>query len=124
MPFMKYLYAPLALLLIQVTPAQAKEVPLSGDKIIELLSNNSVMGLHYGTETRQYFSETGLTLWMKEDDARPSEGRWKVESDQYCASWDGNWGCFQVLHDDVQGLYYFYRRDYRAPFVPTDAFSF
>lgn len=112
-----------ALMLLSL-PSFSKEVVLTGDKILQLLSNNTVMGLHYGTETRQYFSESGLTVWMKLDDARPSEGRWKVENDQYCASWDGNWGCFKVLHDDVQGLYYFYRADYRAPFVLAAAFSF
>jgi len=110
------------------TPLLAAEKQLSGDEISELLSGATIKGIHYGVETRQYFSESGLTLWIKSGDEKPSEARYKIENDQYCSSWSGLWskeeyGCFNIAHDEVQNIYYFLGDDFRAPFVINDGFD-
>ena len=110
------------------TTAFAADTKLSSEEIKELLSGATIKGLHYGTETRQYFSESGLTLWIKQGDEKPSEARYKVEDDQYCSSWSGLWaeekyGCFDIAHDKEQNVYYFLGDDFRAPFVVNDGFE-
>ena len=110
------------------TPLIAAEKQLSGDEITALLSGATIKGIHYGVETRQYFSESGLTLWIKSDDEKPSEARYKIENDQYCSSWTGLWseekyGCFNIAHDEEQNIYYFLGDDFRAPFVVNDGFE-
>ena len=109
-------------------PLLAAEKQLSGDEITALLSGATIKGIHYGVETRQYFSESGLTLWIKSDDEKPSEARYKIENDQYCSSWTGLWseekyGCFNIAHDEEQNIYYFLGDDFRAPFVVNDGFE-
>ncbi|MGI9485401.1 MAG: hypothetical protein ACR2RF_05875, partial [Geminicoccaceae bacterium] len=69
----------------------AEEKALDSEEIKSLLSGATIKGIHYGVETRQYFSESGLTLWIKEGDDKPSEARYKIEADQYCSSWTGLW---------------------------------
>lgn len=106
----------------------AAEKQLSGDEITALLSGSTIKGIHFGVETRQYFSESGLTLWIKSDDEKPSEARYKIENDQYCSSWTGLWneekyGCFNIAHDEEQNIYYFLGDDFRAPFVVNDGFE-
>jgi len=72
---MKRLILTLALSLGSTT-AFAADTKLNGEQITELLSGATIKGLHYGTETRQYFSESGLTLWIKSGDEKPSEARY------------------------------------------------
>ncbi|RBW53700.1 hypothetical protein [Ruegeria sp. A3M17] len=108
--------------------ASAEEKLLSSADIETLFQGATIKGLHYGVETRQYFSTSGLTLWIKEGDATPSEARYKIEDDQYCSSWTGLWaeeeyGCFSVAQDADQGLYYFLSDGFRAPFVLNDGFD-
>lgn len=107
---------------------QAEEVALDSAAIEQLLQGKTIKGLHYGVETRQYFAESGLTLWIKEGDNSPSEGRYKVENNQYCSSWNGLWnepqfGCYAIHQDKQQGLYYFIGDKFRAPFVALEGFS-
>ena len=45
------------------TPLFAAEKQLTNEQITELLSGSTIKGIHFGVETRQYFSESGLTLW-------------------------------------------------------------
>lgn len=109
-------------------PAFSAETQLNSQQITDLLSGATVKGIHFGVETRQYFSESGLTLWIKSDDEKPSEARYKVENDQYCSSWTGLWneeeyGCFNIAHDEAQNIYYFLADDFRAPFVVNDGFE-
>lgn len=104
------------------------EKALSSAEIATLLQGATIKGLHYGVETRQYFAPSGLTLWIKEGDAAPSEARYKIEDDQYCSSWSGLWaeesyGCFSIAHDEGQGLYYFIGDNFRAPFVTLSSFE-
>lgn len=110
------------------TTTFAADTKLSGEEITELLSGATIKGLHYGTETRQYFSESGLTLWIKQGDEKPSEARYKVEDGQYCSSWSGLWaeekyGCFDIAHDKEQNVHYFLGDDFRAPFIVNDGFE-
>lgn len=110
------------------TPLFAAEKNLNTEQISELLSGSTIKGIHYGVETRQYFSESGLTLWIKSDDEKPSEARYKVENDQYCSSWTGLWnkeeyGCFNIAHDEEQNIYYFLGDNFRAPFVINSGFE-
>lgn len=124
---MKTLFA--AALLIATGPvAQAEETALTTDQIKALLVGKTVEGIHFGSHTRQYFSQSGLTLWIKSGDSAPSEARYKIENDQYCSSWSGlwaepKWGCFAIHHDEKQGLYYYIADGFRAPFVVGKAFS-
>ena len=113
---------------LSAATAFAADTKLSGEEITELLSGATIKGLHYGTETRQYFSESGLTLWIKQDDEKPSEARYKVEDGQYCSSWSGLWaeekyGCFDIAHDKEQNVYYFLSENFRAPFIVNDGFE-
>ena len=106
----------------------AEEKALDSEGIKSLLTGATIKGIHYGVETRQYFSESGLTLWIKEGDDKPSEARYKIEADQYCSSWTGlwneeEWGCFEILHDGEQNIYYFIGDNFRAPFVINDKFD-
>ena len=108
--------------------AIADETALTTAQINDLLVGKTVEGIHFGTHTRQYFSESGLTLWIKSGDAAPSEARYKIEDNQYCSSWSGlwdepEWGCFSIHHDEDQGLYYYIADGFRAPFVVGSAFS-
>ncbi len=95
----------------------ATETELNTEQITALLKGHSVAGVHYGGKTSQYFSESGLTLWMKEGDAKPSEGKWKAENNSYCSDFGSGWGCYRVVNDEAQGIYYFIKGDFRAPFV-------
>ncbi len=115
-------------LLLIASSTNAAETPLNTAKIKELLEGNSTLGVHFGVETRQYFSESGLTLWIKSDDASPSEARYKIENDQYCSSWTGLWneeeyGCFNIHHDEEQNIHYFISDNFRAPFVVSAGFN-
>ncbi|KIC36102.1 hypothetical protein RA27_22440 [Ruegeria sp. ANG-R] len=108
--------------------ARAEETTLTTEEISELLVGHTVEGIHFGAHTRQYFAESGLTLWIKSGDAVPSEARYKIENNQYCSSWTGlwnepDWGCFAVHHDQEQGLYYYVSEGFRAPFIVGEAFS-
>lgn len=107
-----------ALLLVSASPFSfAAEVPLKSTQIDDLLKGNSINGVHYQKKTVQYFSESGLTLWMGSGDAKPSEGKWKVDNDKYCSDFGSGWNCFQVMNDEKQQVYYFIGADFRAPFV-------
>ncbi len=110
------------------TPLFAAEKKLNGQQITDLLTGTTIKGIHYGVETRQYFSESGLTLWIKSGDEKPSEARYKIENDQYCSSWTGLWkeedyGCFNIVHDEEQNVYYFLGENFRAPFVVNSKFE-
>ena len=105
-----------------------QETKLNQEQVESLLVGATVKGIHYGKETRQYFSESGLTLWIKEGDEKPSEARYKIEKGQYCSSWTGLWneedyGCFDIAHDKEQNVYYFLKKDFRAPFILNDGFE-
>ncbi|MDA3858315.1 MAG: hypothetical protein PF480_08800 [Roseovarius sp.] len=124
----KILTATLASFLVISGPLLAEEVPLDTAQIQTLLAGKSIKGVHYGVETRQYFSESGLTLWIKSDDTKPSEARYKIENKQYCSSWTGLWseeeyGCFKVHHDEEQNIHYFISDSFRAPFVVGSKFD-
>ena len=124
---MKKLTLPLTTLLL-CAPLFAAEKQLNSEQISALLSGSTIKGIHFGVETRQYFSESGLTLWIKSDDEKPSEARYKIENDQYCSSWTGLWaeekyGCFNIAHDEEQNIYYFLAEDFRAPFIINNGFE-
>ncbi|KLN61775.1 hypothetical protein WH96_05635 [Kiloniella spongiae] len=127
---MKWIMALFALsgILLSGQTAMAEETALNTAQIKELLVGKTVEGIHFGSHTRQYFSKSGLTLWIKNGDAEPSEARYKVENDKYCSSWTGlwaepEWGCFSIHHDKDQGLYYYISDDFRAPFIIGKTFS-
>ncbi|MDA7965317.1 hypothetical protein [Ruegeria sp.] len=124
---MKNVFAALAMGLL-AAPAMAEEVTLNDQEIKDLLTGATIKGIHYGVETRQYFADSGLTLWIKEGDAKPAEARYKVEDGKYCSSWTGLWneedyGCFSIAHDKEQNIYYFLQDNFRAPFVMNSGFD-
>lgn len=114
--------------MLTCTAASATEQPLSTAEISDLLTGKTIEGLHFESHTRQYFSASGLTLWIKQGDAAPSEARYKIEGGKYCSSWFGlwntpEWGCFSILKDREQGLYYFHSENFRAPFIIGKGFD-
>lgn len=102
----------------------AAETELDTQQINTLLKGNSVAGVHFSGKTTQYFSESGLTLWMKEGDAKPSEGKWKAEANTYCSDFGSGWGCYKIVNDEAQGIYYFTKDDFRAPFIVKAGYQF
>ncbi len=101
----------------------ASETELSTESIEKILKENSISGVHYQQKTVQYFSKSGLTLWMKDGDKAPSEGQWKVENNQYCSNFGSGWGCYKVVNDEAQGIHYFIAKDFRAPFIMQKGFN-
>lgn len=102
----------------------ASEVELNSSEIKKLLTENTMNGVHYHKRTAQYFSESGLTLWAGEGDKKPSEGQWKVEGNKYCSDFGSGWGCYKIVSDEKQGVYYFIGEDFRAPFVSKQGYHF
>ena len=103
--------------------AGAEEISLKTSEIDALISGKTINGVHYGKKTIQYFSESGLTLWIGQGDALPSEGQWKVENDQYCSNFGSDWGCLNIVLDKAQNIHYFIGEDFRAPFVVSTDFN-
>jgi hypothetical protein len=102
----------------------AAEVELNTAEIEKLLTDNSISGVHYQKKTVQYFSKSGLTLWAGEGDAQLSEGEWKAQHNQYCSDFGNGWGCYKIVNDEKQGIYYFIGKDFRAPFVSKQGYHF
>ncbi|WP_281648639.1 hypothetical protein [Parendozoicomonas sp. Alg238-R29] len=121
----KVFIVPIALTsLLMSLPASASEAALSTAEIDKLMSGNSIAGVHYQKKTVQYFSKSGLTLWMSEGDALPAEGQWKAEDNQYCSDFGGGWGCYKVVNDKDQGIHYFLKGGFRAPFIVKKGYIF
>ena len=115
-----------AIFTLAMPVAVAAEKPLSAGEIKSLLSGNTAHGVHYGKRTMQHFSADGKTEWKGEGDEKSSVGEWKTESGKYCSrfpDYGGEWGCYDILHDNAQGVYYFYGDDFRAPFIVKDGYS-
>ena len=102
--------------------ASAAEVSLKTNEIETLLNGNTAYGVHFKERTTQYFSTSGLAIWIKEGDASPSEGKWKAKNDHYCSDFGGGENCYQVAEDKDQGIYYFLSDDFRAPFIIKSGF--
>jgi len=88
------------LLVATVTPALAAERALSAAETQKLLAGNTVLGTGESGATRQYFDPNGDTLFIAADGA-PSDGRWRMEGDQYCSTWPPaqHWSCYAVQGD-------------------------
>ncbi|MGY0216392.1 hypothetical protein ACWJJH_03275 [Endozoicomonadaceae bacterium StTr2] len=112
------------LLTLASIPAAAAEVDLDTAEIEQLLSGNTISGVHYQKQTNQYFSESGLTLWAAETDKAPSEGQWKAENNRYCSDFGSGWNCYKIVNDSKQGIYYFLGDDFRAPFIVRQGYHF
>jgi len=81
--------------------ANAEEISLKTSDIDTLISGKTINGVHYGKKTIQYFSKSGLTLWIGQGDELPTEGQWKVENNQYCSNFGSDWGCLDIVFDAV-----------------------
>lgn len=77
--------------------ALAAETRLSGGEITALLPE--ITAKTY--DTFQTFSEDGSTNYRAS--GRPSTGRWRVEDNRYCSTWNTGgtpiWTCYEVLRD-------------------------
>lgn len=80
--------------------AIAEERALTGPEIRALIEGNTVIGESVSGSYTQYFDPTGLTTYADEG-AEPTEGRWRVEGDQYCSTWPPGeaWICYDVTAD-------------------------
>jgi len=105
------------------TFASATEVSLKTNEIETLLNSNTAHGVHFKARTSQYFSKSGLTIWIKEGDATPSEGRWEAKNDKYCSDFGSGEKCFRVAEDQGQGIYYFLSDGFRAPFIVREGYQ-
>jgi len=112
-----------ALFLCCHSVANAEEISLTTSEIDTLFNGKTINGVHYGKKTIQYFSESGLTLWIGQGDDLPTEGQWKVENDQYCSNFGSDWGCLDIVFDKAQNIHYFIGEDFRAPFVVAQDFN-
>ena len=119
---MKLLFSTLLFLCYSATIA-AEEVGLTSDEIDALISGKTINGVHYGKRTIQYFSKSGLTLWIGQGDELPAEGKWKIDNDQYCSHFGSEWNCFNIVHDKAQSIHYFTGEGFRAPFIVASRFS-
>jgi hypothetical protein len=72
--------------------AQEEWAPLLGDGIRTALEGRS---LTFENGAVQTFDADGTTTYMTTE---RSEGRWRVEGDQYCSLWPpgGRWACYGV----------------------------
>ena len=105
-----YRVKPLALILIllsALTMASFKATAnddlerLSSEEISKLLTGNTAIGSWDGTKYRQYFSDTGTTIYAQEG-TRSSTGKWRVnESENTYESWweRGGWSGYPVGRD-------------------------
>ncbi len=88
----------MSVLISTCTFALAEERQLTGEEILKLLPSIKAKGSNY----TQTFTKNGLTTYVY--DGRPSEGRWMVQSNQYCSTWPPNniIECYDVLADTDQ----------------------
>ena len=115
------LVAGLAVLAMQ--PAQSvADDKLTAGEIQKLLDGRTALGNWRGTDTRQYFASTGVTIYLPKGGA-PDEGKWKVDQakNQYCSWWQrGGWACYDVETDGTTYYWVTPGDDYRSPFTMTD----
>jgi len=73
---------------------------LSTDEIQTLLRERYVKGSFQGRDWVSFFAADGTTTYA-EHSSRPSVGRWKTESSQYCSQWPpaSNWDCYHIASD-------------------------
>ena len=81
-------------------PAAAAERLLKGPEIEALLANVTAVGRNDHGEWRQYFEDTGYTLYVAGAEPR-SPGQWAVRGDKYCSLWppSDHWSCYAVSGD-------------------------
>lgn len=82
--------------LVSATITLAGERKMNGAELKQFLPSIKASG----DSSSQTFSEKGLTTYVF--DGRASEGRWMIQSDQYCSSWPPNdvIECYDVLVDE------------------------
>jgi hypothetical protein len=70
--------------------AEVVSVKLDGPAIATALTGRALI---YDGDTRQTFGADGLT------DYDGSQGRWRVDGDQYCSQWppSDRWSCYDVF---------------------------
>ncbi|MDD9908167.1 MAG: hypothetical protein OXR62_00605 [Ahrensia sp.] len=89
------------LFVITAAVARAEPVAVSAVDIRALLSGNSAIGTWSGTPYKQYFSETGLTIYAA-DGSSPSRGKWRVneQTNRYESWWEQTgWSEYGVLRE-------------------------
>lgn len=74
-------------------PAGAGEVPgavqATAAQIQQLLTGNTIVGTWSGSNYRQYYDASGVTVYVAEG-APPSRGKWRVkeDTDEYDSWWE------------------------------------
>ncbi len=88
----------------------ADEQKLTGPQITEILEGTTVSGTRNGQPWEQDFQKGGITVFRAVGES-PSEGRWRVKSDQFCSQWPPAraWVCYDIV-----------RNGEIVSFVPTD----
>ncbi len=81
-------------------PAGAAGIELDGPAIWQALEDRCVGGIQHGLVWQQDFRKGGMTIYRASGE-RPSEGRWRVNSDRFCSQWPPSraWTCYAVIAD-------------------------
>ena len=89
--------------------AHAEPVRMNGAEITEALAGKIVAGNQKGREWRQEFRASGWTSYRETNggSSSPSEGRWRVQGDQYCSVWPPSdfWACYDMARDGEEIMF-------------------
>lgn len=79
----------------------ADQQKLNGAQITSALEGKTVSGVQNGLAWEQDFQKGGITVYRAAGED-PSEGRWRVKSDQFCSQWPPSraWICYDIVRED------------------------
>jgi len=82
---------------IAATSAAAETVKLSGQQIMEVLSDRVVLSTDPHDVSQQLFQKAGATFFSR--GSNQTQGLWKVVGNKYCSVWppSENWVCYDVM---------------------------
>lgn len=91
-----------------VPPATAGETQLTAAEIDALLADSTATGVWSGNGYKQYFSSSGLTVYIP-DGGAPSQGRWRsnAATNEYESWWQmTGWTPYVIVRTDDGTLAY------------------
>lgn len=80
---------------------RADQQKLNGAQITSALEGRTVTGVQNGLAWEQDFQKGGITIYRAAGED-PSEGRWRIKSDQFCSQWPPSraWICYDIVRED------------------------
>jgi hypothetical protein len=101
--------------------AQDEETIMTAEEFQKILSGNTMIGEWAGTPYRQYFSESGSTIYLS--NGSQSEGTWRIADDgKYCSVWPPSpaESCYKVTRQGEELIWYSGSSRYPAIVVEGD----